>query len=141
MTTKSKESKSLPEPKPVPEMSEAIDDCPFEVVETRKATFSTQTKEELQRQKERDYKKVTGVFKVLQDKIQSFSFYFKKYKNDLRFYTLTNGKKYTLDLMVAEHLRDNCFRQNDITKFTLEGKPYRVKGPKVPRFSFDIAFE
>ena len=68
------------------------------------------SQEELKRAKEKDHKLVKGIFRCYEPRGGSIKFSFRKYKGDaVANYTLKDGEIYSLPLMVAKHLNQNCW--------------------------------
>lgn len=91
----------------------------------------------LKYQRDRDRKKVKGIFRNYETKGGVIKFPIKLYKEDpVETYTLKDGEVYTLPLGVAKHLEKRCYRRKK--KFLVDeaGNPRVVNGDKVKRFGF-----
>lgn len=91
--------------------------------------------------KEIDHQKVTGIFINRETPGAELRFYFYKYEGDsLDPYVLRDGERYTLPLMVVNHLRNNCFTEEHKHRLSDSGKemPESVVGRKEYRFDFRL---
>ena len=67
-------------------------------------------KARMKAQREKDNQMVRGIFRFYEIPGGMMEFVFKKYKGDpVRKYALVDGQVYTLPLMVAKHLNNNCW--------------------------------
>ena len=58
----------------------------------------------------KDNEKVKGIFRFYEVPGGTISFPFRKYlKDEVETYTMTDGQLYTVPLMVAKHLNENCW--------------------------------
>ena len=88
--------------------------------------------------KEKDHKMVCGLFHCYEPRGGSMTFSFKKYPGDnVLQYTLTDGEKYDLPLMVAKHLNQNCWYPKHSHVLDADGNPSVQIGKKEDRCSFE----
>lgn len=94
--------------------------------------------QEMRRERDRDNKTVKGIFRCYEPRGGSLTFSFKKYKGDdvLKF-TMVDGDIYTIPLMVAKHLNQNCYYPKHSHVLDANGKPSIEVGTKVQRCSFE----
>ncbi len=96
------------------------------------------TDEEMKKMREKDHKVVKGIFRTYEPRGGSMTFSFKKYKgDDVLKYTLVDGEIYSIPLMVAKHLNQNCSYPKHSYVLDADGKPSVEVGKKVPRCSFE----
>lgn len=96
------------------------------------------TSKQLEDMRKRDHQMVKGVFRNMESKGGSVTFSFRKWKEDqVENYTLQDGQVYTLPIMVAEHLRDQCYVQQHTHILDMDGKPMIGRGRKHKRFTFE----
>ena len=94
--------------------------------------------EEMREAREKDHKMVEGIFRSYEPRGGSVTFSFKKYKGDeVLKYTLTDGEIYTIPLMVAKHLNQDCYYPVHSHVLDANGNPSVEVGKKVQRCSFD----
>jgi hypothetical protein len=94
--------------------------------------------EELKKIQQHDHKKVRGIFRCFEPAGGSFTFSFKKHKGDpVEQYTLVDGESYTLPLMVAKHLNQNCWYPQHSHVLDANGNPTKEVGKKIQRCSFE----
>ena len=94
--------------------------------------------EEMRQAREKDHKMVKGIFRCYEPRGGSVTFSFKKYKGDeVLKYTLVDGDIYTIPLMVAKHLNQDCFYPVHSHVLDANGNPSVEVGKKVQRCSFD----
>lgn len=96
------------------------------------------TPEEFKKIRERDHRKVRGVFRCFEPRGGSFSFTFKKYRGDeVLKYTMTDGETYEVPMMVAHHLNKNCCYPVHSHVLDANGQPIVDQSRKVHRCSFE----
>ena len=96
------------------------------------------TKNEINSMKEKDHQPVKGIFRSFEPRGGSMTFAFKKYAgDDVLHYTMTDGDTYTIPLMVAKHLNQNCWYPKHTHVLDSNGKPSVEVGQKVQRCSFE----
>ncbi len=96
------------------------------------------TGKEIDDMKKRDHKMVSGIFHCYEPRGGSMTFSFKKYKGDnVLQYTLTDGEKCDLPLMVAKHLNQNCWYPKHSHVLDADGNPSIQIGKKEQRCSFE----
>lgn len=96
------------------------------------------TQEESRKDRERDHKTVKGIFRCYEPRGGSFTFSFKKHKGDpVMKFTMVDGESYTVPLMVAKHLNQNCWYPKHSHVMDMNGNPTIEVGKKVQRCSFE----
>lgn len=96
------------------------------------------TKDEIRLMKEKDHKMVKGIFRCFEPRGGSLTFSFKKYPGDeILKYTLVDGEAYTIPLMVAKHLNQNCAYPRHTHVLDANGHPSVEVGKMVKRCSFE----
>lgn len=96
------------------------------------------TSEEMNKMRAKDHKNVKGIFRCYEPRGGSFTFSFKKYPGDkVQKYTLVDGEKYDLPLMVAKHLNQNCWYPRHSHVLDANGNAILDAGKKVQRCSFE----
>lgn len=96
------------------------------------------SKEEMERMIKKDHKTVKGIFRCYEPRGGSITFNFKKYKGDETLkYTMVDGDVYTVPVMVAKHLNQNCFYPVHTQVLDANGHPSIEVGKKVQRCSFE----
>ena len=96
------------------------------------------SEQEIRAQREKDHQIVKGIFRCYEPKGGSMSFSFRKYKGDeVLQYTLVDGEIYSLPLMVAKHLNQNCWWPQHTHVLDANGNPSIEVGKKVERCSFE----
>ncbi|MGD8327649.1 MAG: hypothetical protein PVF65_12100 [Sphingomonadales bacterium] len=93
--------------------------------------------DDIKKMKEEGHRIVKGVFRCQEPPGGSVTFSFKAFPGDqVEKYTFVDGKIYSIPLMVAKHINNNC--SYDIHQHVLdaEGKPRIDVGRKVRRFTF-----
>jgi hypothetical protein len=96
------------------------------------------TPDEMRKMREKDHRKVKGIFRCYEPRGGSFTFCFKKYKGDQTLtYTMVDGETYEVPLMVAKHLNQNCWYPRHTHVLDANGNPTVNVGKKVNRCSFD----
>jgi len=100
-------------------------------------TATKNVKADLKIQRERDLQLVKGIFQNKETRGGTVSFPFRKYKeDDVVNYTFTDGQHYTIPLMVANHLNQNCFQEVHSHCVGPDGKPATKVGQVEYRFGF-----
>lgn len=103
-----------------------------------KKNHSKISDEEMRKMRERDNKTVKGIFRCYEPRGGSMTFSFKKYKgDDVLKYTMVDGDIYTIPLMVAKHLNQNCHYPRHSHVLDANGNPSVEVGKKVQRCSFE----
>lgn len=88
--------------------------------------------------KEKDHKMVKGIFRCFEPVGGSFTFSFKKYKEDsVITMTMEDGKTYEVPYMIARHLNENCSYSRHSHILDAEGNPTLDTSRKVKRCSFE----
>lgn len=96
------------------------------------------SKEEMERLRQADHKKVKGVFRCFEPPGGMIKFSFKKYPGDqTTTYTMEDGKIYEVPLMVARHLNSNCFYPVHSHIMDAQGVPQVNVGKKIRRVAFE----
>ena len=96
------------------------------------------TSEEMKKMREKDHKPVEGIFRCYEPRGGGMTFSFKKYKGDeVLKYEMVDGDIYTIPLMVAKHLNQNCYYPKHTHVLDANGKPSIEVGKKVQRCSFE----
>jgi len=96
------------------------------------------TPDEMRKYRDKDHKMVKGIFRCYEPRGGSFTFNFKKYKGDkILKYTMVDGEKYDVPLMVAKHLNQNCWYPRHTHVLDSDGRPTLDQGKKVQRCSFE----
>lgn len=96
------------------------------------------TPDEMKKMREKDHKMVKGIFRCYEPAGGSFTFNFLKYKGDeVLKYTMVDGEIYTVPIMVAKHLNQNCWWPRHTHVLDANGNPSVEVGKKVQRCSFE----
>lgn len=94
--------------------------------------------EEMRAMKKKDHQMVKGIFHCFEPRGGGMTFSFRKYKgDDVLSYTLTDGDKLEVPLMVAKHLNQNCWYPKHSFVLNADGAPSVEIGKKVQRCSFE----
>jgi hypothetical protein len=94
--------------------------------------------EEMKKMREKDHKMVKGIFRCYEPQGGSFTFNFLKYKGDeVLKYTMSDGEIYTVPLMIAKHLNQNCWWPRHSHVLDSNGNPSVEVGKKIKRCSFE----
>lgn len=79
-------------------------------MEDKKFVDRKQRKLNIEALRAKDNEKVKGIFRFYEVPGGTISFPFLKWKGDeVEIYTMTDGQMYTVPLMVAKHLNENCW--------------------------------
>lgn len=104
--------------------------------EVKKET-KTEQKKSFKYMRDKDRENVRGIFRFYEVPGGSFSFVFKKWKEDpLERFDLIDGQVYTIPLGVAHHLNKNGWYPVHAYAVDEMGKPLMKIGQKVRRFGF-----
>ena len=96
------------------------------------------SKDEIRGMKGKDHKMVKGIFRCYEPRGGNISFSFKKYAgDDLLEYSMKDGDIYTIPLMVAKHLNQNCWYPKHTHVLDSNGNASVDIGKKVNRCSFE----
>lgn len=94
--------------------------------------------EEIDKMRQRDNKMVRGIFRCFEPAGGGIRFSFRKYKGDeVTNYDLVDGDTYSIPLMVAKHLNQNCFYPKHTHVLDANGNPSKEVGKKIQRCSFE----
>ena len=103
---------------------------------TKKST-EEEVKKELKYRRDRDNKKVKGVFRFNECEGGTLSFVYRAYKEDeVERYDLVDGQIYELPLGVARHLNTNVWYPQHAYLMDENGKPQIQVNKKIQRASF-----
>ena len=96
------------------------------------------TSDEMRKMREKDHKIVKGIFRCYEPRGGSFTFNFKKYKGDqVVKYTMVDGETYSVPVMIAKHLNQNCWYPRHSYILDANGNPVVDPSRKVNRCSFE----
>ena len=102
------------------------------------AVSSKLSPKEMEAMRVKDHRMVKGTFRNLESKGGSLTFTFRKWKGDQPVqYNFVDGHHYEVPLMVAVHLRDNCYVPEHTRVLDANGRPTTVTGKKRKRFTFE----
>lgn len=94
--------------------------------------------EEYKKMRDKDHKMVRGKFRCMEPPGGSVTFSYRKYKGDqIQSYTMVDGESYTIPLMVAKHLNQDCAYPKHSHVLDADGKPSQQVGKWVRRFGFE----
>lgn len=93
---------------------------------------------DLQKMRAADRKMVKGIFRCFEPRGGSMTFSFKKYRQDpVESFTMVDGDTYTVPLMIAKHLNQNCAYPVHSHVLDANGHPTVQVGKRVKRCSFE----
>jgi hypothetical protein len=89
-----------------------------------------------EKNKEKDFRMIRGVFKNEVSPGKSLKFYYKKYSGPILTFEFEDGHAYTIPYMVAKHLHENCYIPIHERSQDEEGRPLTVIGKKIKQYDF-----
>lgn len=107
-------------------------------VQTQEKKRGSLTPKMREAMRKKDNRMVEGVFRCFESRGSTLTFSFKKHAGDeVKQYTMVDGDTYTVPLMVAKHLNNNCWYPEHAYVLDANGKASVGVGRKVHRYSFE----
>lgn len=103
--------------------------------EKKRSALTPKIKEAMRK---KDNRMVQGVFRCFETQGGSVTFFCKKHAgDDVKKYKMVDGETYTVPLMVAKHLNNNCCYDQHAYMLDANGKTIIGPGKKIHRYTFE----